>query len=185
MPWRARSFVSSRLVAALPRLSSSSSSSSSRQRRCLHCSRIMSDLPGHTHPAFKLSASSDFVTQHNKHNTEQRQRSDNPNALRAARALSVGDVLHRFIGCGGADTAGHWTLQVGPAAHINLAHHILRNINHSCEPNVQMRGNTLEVYRAVAKEEELTLDVRFCCHCCLPPLAIGPVCCTIPRPAAQ
>jgi hypothetical protein len=49
-------------------------------------------------------------------------------------------------------------VQVGPSAHFELGHHILRNINHSCEPNVVMRGRVLLAHRSIAKNEELTLD---------------------------
>ena len=129
-------------------------------RRCLHSSRPArdDDVPGHRHPAFKLSARSDFVLEHNQNN-EQRHRADAPQALRAARRLRVGDLVHRFhAGVPLAAEPSHWTLQVGPAEHINLAHHVLRNVNHACEPNVRMRGLALEACRDIAKEEELTLD---------------------------
>jgi hypothetical protein len=128
--------------------------------RCLHSSRPArdDDVPGHRHPAFKLSASSDFVAEHNQNN-EQRHRADAPQALRAARPLRAGDLVHRFhAGVALAAEPSHWTLQVGPAEHIDLAHHVLRNINHACEPNVRLCGLALEACRDIAKEEELTLD---------------------------
>jgi hypothetical protein len=130
------------------------------QRRHLHCSRPVADNPGHEHPPFKLSACSDFVMQHNQNNAEQQHRTDAPKTLRAARALRAGDVLCSFLG-GGARTgeaASHWTLQAGPAVHLDLQAHVFRNVNHSCEPNVRMRGLQCVALRNVAKEEELLLD---------------------------
>lgn len=110
-------------------------------RRCLRCSRPLADLPGHRHPAFKLSARSDIVALAHNQNNAQRDRTDAPKALRAARPLRAGDLIHRFhAGTVLVVEPSHWTLQVGPAEHVDLAHHVLRNINHDGEPNVLLRG---------------------------------------------
>ncbi len=121
---------------------------------CLSCD----DVPGHSHPTFKLSVRSDIVAEHNQNN-DQIQRTDAPRALRAARSLRAGDTLHRFHSSVVlVPEASHWTLQVGPTEHIDLTHHILRNINHACEPNVRLNGLEFEALRDIAKNEELFLD---------------------------
>ena len=138
-----------------------------QRRRGLHCSRPVADVPGHRHPAFKL-AKSDFVL---GHNAEQHHRTDAPKALRAARALCAGEALHTFLAAGSA-APSHWTLQIGPSDHIDLAHHIIRHINHACDPNVRLQPPaappaaqppaaqpaSLSALRDIPKDEELTLD---------------------------
>ena len=96
-------------------------------------------------PPFALSAS-DFVTEHNPNN-EQRDRTDQPKALRATRPLAAGEVLHSWSGRAGA-APSHWTLQLNAVSHIDLECHALRHINHACEPNVWMRGLDFVVRRA-------------------------------------
>jgi hypothetical protein len=134
-----------------------------RLQRPFHSSRPALDLAGtfNQHPAFKLaSSSSDFVQQHNQNNEAQRTRKDKPKALRAARRLLAGDCVHQFHAGNVSllEDASHWTLQVGPGVHINLANNVLRNMNHSCEPNVLMRGMVFEALRDIRKNEELCLD---------------------------
>ena len=129
-------------------------------RRFFQAARPAQDLAGTSnhHPAFKLSASSDFVAEHNQNN-EQRHRTDRPKALRAARRLRAGDLIHRFHeGVAELSVPSHWTLSIGPTAHVDLSHHVLKNINHACEPNSRLRGRALEALCDIAKEQELTLD---------------------------
>ena len=136
-----------RTAASVQRVVAGQCRSSRRQlavqlhRHSLHCSRLSrDDVPGHCHPSFKLSARSDFVAEHNQNNS-QSQRTDAPRALRAARALQAGETIHRFHSATMlAAEASHWTLQIGPTEHIDLSHHVLRNINHACKPNVKLKG---------------------------------------------
>ena len=78
------------------------------------------------------------MTEHNPNN-EQRDRTDQPKALRATRPLAAGEVLHSWSGSAAA-APSHWTLQLDAVSHIDLECHVLRHINHACEPNVWMRG---------------------------------------------
>lgn len=127
--------------------------------RRIHCSSwLRDDVPGHRHPAFKLSARSDVVVEHNQNNT-QAQRTDAPRCLRATRSLAAGETVHRFhSNVLLVPEASHWTLQVGPTEHIDLTHHVLRNINHACEPNVKLNCLVFQAVRDIAKNDELFLD---------------------------
>ena len=129
------------------------------RRHGLRCSRrSLDDVPGHRHPAFKLSAHSDTVAEHNQNN-DQSQRTDAPRAVRAARALQAGEIVHQFHPrVALVSEASHWTLQIGATEHVDLSHHVLRNINHACEPNVKLDGLKLEALCDIAKNDELFLD---------------------------
>jgi hypothetical protein len=148
-----------RLVVAQRRLLAQGASFQSR-RHWIHCSRrSLDDVPGHRHPAFKLSARSDTVAEHNQNNDDQSKRTDAPRALRAARALQTGETVHQFhpsVVLG--PEASHWTLQIGATEHVDLSHHVLRNINHACKPNVKLDGLKFEALCNIAKNDELFLD---------------------------
>eukprot|EP00746_Dinoflagellata_sp_MGD_P117306 gnl/MRDRNA2_/MRDRNA2_53143_c0_seq1.p1 gnl/MRDRNA2_/MRDRNA2_53143_c0~~gnl/MRDRNA2_/MRDRNA2_53143_c0_seq1.p1 ORF type:complete len:192 (-),score=25.57 gnl/MRDRNA2_/MRDRNA2_53143_c0_seq1:62-637(-) len=139
------------------------------------CRRPMTDMARAQEPPFKLCESSDFVTEHNQNN-EQRHRTDAPKALCATRALQAGDVLHSFHADNITTVPSHWTLQVGPSEHIDLSEHVLRYINHACEPNVVMQGAVFKAHRDIVTGEELAIDYNtsefelmggtFRCSCC-------------------
>lgn len=100
---------------------------------------------------------SKFVKEHNQNN-EQQHRRDAPKTLVASRNLRAGDTVHRFLSNSVTDASSHWTLQLDELRHINLSSHVMRFINHSCEPNSVMRGLTVEAWRDIPAGEELTLD---------------------------
>jgi hypothetical protein len=134
---------------------------------CLHCTTLVADLPGHQHPAYKLSVGSGLVIA---------ERGDTPKAVRAAKPLRAGERVHSFHAgfTALAEAASRWTLQLGKKEHVDLSHHVLRNINHSCHPNLRVHGLTLETLRHIVAGEELCLDYNcsefelcsaFCCNC--------------------
>ena len=89
-------------------------------------------MPGQEHPAYMLTRSTSL--------------GGGAKTLKAARRLPTGTLVHSFA----AHTLieeepSHWTLQLERSAHANLSQHVIRFINHACEPNVVMRGALLEV----------------------------------------
>ena len=49
-------------------------------------------------------------------------------------------------------------MQIDAGTHVDLFHHVLRFMQHACEPSVAMRGGSLWALQDLGRGEELTLD---------------------------
>lgn len=121
--------------------------------------------------------SSFFVEGHNQNN-EQKDRKGAPQGLVATRALAPGDFVFEWTMPVSAERS-HWSLQVGPDEHLPLHDHVLRFINHSCEPSIAMQdGLRFYARQAIRAGEEMTIDYNafedelqhgtFSCACGMP-----------------
>jgi len=94
-------------------------------------------------------------------------RTDLQFAVRASRPISAGDVvlvLHGEV----RDRPSAGTLQVGVAEHVGvpgsislhqeLDEYAWRFLNHSCHPNIALRGRDLVALRAIEPWAEVTFD---------------------------
>lgn len=82
----------------------------------------------------------------------------------AAEAAGVGEVVTRIVGVE-STTPTRFSLQVGPSLHIEPAAdapldgtYAWRFMNHSCDPNCEIRGRDVVALRPIAEGEEITYD---------------------------
>ena len=75
----------------------------------------------------------------------------------ATRRVQAGELLARFVGFGRVERATRYSIQVGPAEHIDGLGQ-LRYLNHSCAPSaiVNTDSLTLVAARDLAAAEEVT-----------------------------
>ena len=103
---------------------------------------------------------------------------DGGSGVFAARDIAAGETIGRFEGTETA-TRTRMSLQFGADVHVDPGEHILRFLNHACDPTAVFSGRVLVARRALAAGAELTID--YTCH--EPVLAFpfhcdcGSVCC--------
>lgn len=105
-----------------------------------------------------------------------RNRRTDQNGFFANRAFASGDLI---VALGAASVVGiptSLTVQIGANRHIHLDPEYLKNLNHSCDPNVFLDTSAMEVValRDIAAGEELRffypstewkMDQPFSCQC--------------------
>lgn len=105
-----------------------------------------------------------------------RNRRTDQNGFFTNQAFEPGDVISVLGAASIVATPNYLTVQIGENRHIHLDPEYLKNINHSCDPNVFFDTAAMEVValQDIAPGEELRffypssewkMDQPFACHC--------------------
>ncbi len=98
------------------------------------------------------------------------------NGFFANQAFGRGDVISALGAASVVATPNYLTVQIGESRHIHLDPEYLKNINHSCDPNVFFDTAAMEVValqdipageelRFFYPSSEWKMDQPFSCHC--------------------
>lgn len=78
--------------------------------------------------------------------------------LRTQQALPAGEELFHLEHLPRREKPDRWSLQVGTNGHVDTTDSLVKYLNHSCEPNLEVAGYSVRTMRRIEEGEELTFD---------------------------